>query len=103
MNTEPRLVTIRQVVSDRVSFNGMSSWYHVPPELAAVIAQACKQRREIGITFDRTALVSVDPRLSTHATVLGRVKRWLRYFSRRAKNLPVPPPRGGAFDPPSAP
>ena len=38
------------------------------------------------------------------AMVLGRVKRWLRYFSRRAKNLPVPPrEERGAFDPPSAP
>jgi hypothetical protein len=34
--------------------------------------------------------------------VLERVKRWLRYFSK-AKNLPVPPPRGGAFDPFCAP
>jgi hypothetical protein len=30
--------------------------------------------------------------------MLERVKRWLRYFSK-TKNLPVPPPRGGAFDP----
>src|SRR5258708_21665371 len=28
-------------------------------------------------------------------TVLERVKRWLRYFSK-AKNLPVPPPKEGA-------
>jgi hypothetical protein len=69
--------TVRMIKDDRVSFDGMNSWYQVPADLMPVFREAKQTHREVRFTHDRNCVVHAAE-LAAAAAGKGLLKVRLR-------------------------
>lgn len=78
--TEPFRASVRKLVVREgkvsISFEGMNSWYAVPPHLEAVIRRAAGHRRAIAITTTKDAVLTAERSRPRHKFRATAAPRW---------------------------